>query len=90
MVVDVDLEAGTSENLLETPDAVGLLAVDDDQAGNGSEVDVPGAGNGRQAFRGQPGRAAPVSPVEGLWGGNNPGRRFGLDGFPEPGGLSSR
>ena len=40
MVIDMDLETGASEDLPETTDATGLLAVDDDQAGNGVEIDV--------------------------------------------------
>ena len=49
MIVNVQFQAGTFENLRKTPDTGSLLAIDDNQAGDGVEINILGAGNGRKS-----------------------------------------
>ncbi len=47
----MDFQAGTAQNLGKAADAGGLLAIDNDQAGDRIEVDIFGAGEARQVVR---------------------------------------
>ena len=48
MVINMQIQARTAEDFRKTPDAAGLLTIDDNQSGDGVKIDLPGAGNGRQ------------------------------------------
>ena len=44
MIVDMQIQTGTSQDLRKAPDAAGLLTIDDNQTGDSLKIDILGAG----------------------------------------------
>jgi len=81
MIVAVQLQAGTSQQLRKGADPGGLLAINDDQTGNPGEVQIFGTDKGRN----QIGMTGTELPQVFSW---EPGKQSRASGYSRPAAVS--